>query len=319
MAMKTVDLFAGCGGMSLGFQNAGFNLVAGFDIWRKAIQTYQENFDHPIFEQDLADLDAYKIVRYFQPDMIIGGPPCQDFSSAGKRDESLVRANLTLSFANIIVQVKPQWFVMENVARISKSSTLNLAWKQFKKVGYGLTSYILDASYCGVPQTRKRYFLIGHLQGKDDALKPILQTHQSDKPMTVFEYLGDRLGIEYFYRHPRSYKRRGVFSIYEPSPTIRGVNRPVPKTYQKHPGDAGNIDQNLRALTTLERSYLQTFPGHFKFQGNKSELEQMIGNAVPVKLAEYVAGCILNYMVSVSPPIRDGALGDRQNPYIIPH
>ncbi|WP_318735747.1 DNA cytosine methyltransferase [Roseofilum sp. Belize Diploria] len=56
MAMKTVDLFAGCGGMSLGFQNAGFNLVAGFDIWRKAIQTYQENFDHPIFEQDLADL-----------------------------------------------------------------------------------------------------------------------------------------------------------------------------------------------------------------------------------------------------------------------
>ncbi|MBP0033773.1 MAG: DNA cytosine methyltransferase [Roseofilum sp. Belize BBD 4] len=137
--MKTVDLFAGCGGMSLGFQNAGFNLVAGFDIWRKAIQTYQENFDHPIFEQDLADLDAYKIVRYFQPDMIIGGPPCQDFSSAGKRDESLGRANLTLSFAK------------------------------------------------------------------------------------------------------------------------------------------------------------------------------------PVKLAEYVAGCILNYMVSVSPPIRDGALGDRQNPYIIPH
>lgn len=319
MAMKTVDLFAGCGGMSLGFQNAGFNLVAGFDIWRKAIQTYQENFDHPIFEQDLADLDAYKIVRYFQPDMIIGGPPCQDFSSAGKRDESLGRANLTLSFANIIVQVKPQWFVMENVARISKNSTLNLAWKQFKKVGYGLTSYILDASYCGVPQTRKRYFLIGHLQGKDDALKPILQTHQSDKPMTVFEYLGDRLGIEYFYRHPRSYKRRGIFSIYEPSPTIRGVNRPVPKTYQKHPGDAGNIDQNLRALTTLERSYLQTFPGHFKFQGNKSELEQMIGNAVPVKLAEYVAVCILEYMVSVSPPIRDGALGDRQNPYIIPH
>jgi DNA (cytosine-5)-methyltransferase 1 len=89
-----------------------------------------------------------------------------------------------------------------------------------------------------------------------------------------------------------------VFSIYEPSPTIRGVNRPVPKTYQKHPGDAGDIDQHLRALTTLERSYLQTFPKTFKFQGNKSELEQMIGNAVPVKLAEYVALCIREYLVT---------------------
>jgi DNA (cytosine-5)-methyltransferase 1 len=296
--MKTVDLFAGCGGMSLGFQEAGFNLVAAFDIWEKAIQTYQENFDHPIFKQDLSAVDAYERVSHFQPEMIIGGPPCQDFSSAGKRDESLGRANLTLSFAHIVVKLKPQWFVMENVARISKSQILKIAYNQFKKVGYGLTSCILDASYCSVPQTRKRYFLIGHLQGKDDALKPILQKNKSEKPMTVFDYLGESLGIECFYRHPRSYKRRGVFSIYEPSPTIRGVNRPVPKTYQKHPGDAGDIDQHLRALTTLERSYLQTFPKTFKFQGNKSELEQMIGNAVPVKLAEYVALCIREYLVT---------------------
>jgi hypothetical protein len=166
---------------------------------------------------------------------------------------------------------------------------------------YGLTASILNASYCGVPQARKRYFLIGQLDGKDDALSYFLIKNQSKKSMTVFEYLGDSLGIKYFYRHPRSYKRRAIFSIYEPSPTIRGVNRPIPKTYKKHEGDVCDLNDNLRPLTTIERSYIQTFPTTFQFKGNKSDLEQMIGNAVPVKLAEYVARCILEY------------LGDRSN------
>ncbi|MBE9210263.1 DNA cytosine methyltransferase [Nostoc sp. LEGE 06077] len=154
----------------------------------------------------------------------------------------------------------------------------------------------LNASYCGVPQARKRYFLIGQLHGEDNALSNYLIKHLSKKSMTVFDYLGHDLGIEYFYRHPRSYKRRAIFSIYEPSPTVRGVNRPIPKTYKKHEGDVCDINEKLRPLSTIERSYIQTFPKTFKFQGNKSDLEQMIGNAVPVKLAEYVARCILQYV-----------------------
>ena len=69
-----------------------------------------------------------------------------------------------------------------------------------------------------------------------------------------------------------------------------------PKTYKKHLGDVSDLDENLRPLTTIERSYIQTFPKSFKFEGSKSDLEQMIGNAVPVKLAEYVARCILDYI-----------------------
>jgi len=114
--------------------------------------------------------------------------------------------------------------------------------------------------------------------------------------MTVREYLGNRLGINYYYRHPRSYKRRAIFSIDEPSPTIRGVNRPIPKSYQSHPGDAASLSSNIRPLTTIERSYIQTFPENFSFEGSKTNLEQMIGNAVPVKLAEYVARCIWEYL-----------------------
>jgi DNA (cytosine-5)-methyltransferase 1 len=298
--MKTVDLFAGCGGLSLGFQNAGFDVVAAFDYWLPAIEVYRQNFQHPIFEKDLSQEDICALIANFSPEIIIGGPPCQDFSSAGKRDENLGRADLTFAFGNIISQVKPKWFVMENVDRVTKSQVLKTVLETFKKSGYGLTYSILNASYCGVPQARKRYFLIGQLHGKDDALSHYLIKHQAEKPMTVFDYLGNDLGIEYFYRHPRSYKRRAIFSIHEPSPTIRGVNRPIPKTYKKHEGDVCNINENLRPLTTIERSYIQTFPKTFKFKGNKSDLEQMIGNAVPVKLAEYVAHCILEYIEDYS-------------------
>ena len=294
--MRTVDLFAGCGGLSLGFQNAGFDIISAFDYWIPAIEVYKDNFQHPIYKQDLSINEAYIPVANFNPEIIIGGPPCQDFSSAGKRDESFGRADLTLKFANIVSCVKPQWFVMENVERIVKSEVLKTVIKIFKQNGYGLTSSILNASYCGVPQSRKRYFLIGQLNGEDNILNNYLKKNQSQKPMTVFEYLGNSLDIEYFYRHPRSYQRRAIFSIHEPSPTVRGVNRPIPKTYKKHKGDACDVTEKLRPLTTIERSYIQTFPKTFKFKGNKSDLEQMIGNAVPVKLAEYVAHCILEYV-----------------------
>jgi DNA (cytosine-5)-methyltransferase 1 len=303
--MRTVDLFAGCGGMSLGFQNAGFNIVAAFDYWYPAIEVYKKNFSHPIFEKDLLKEDVCPLIESFSPEIIIDGPPCQDFSSAGKRDENLGRADLSLVFASIINRLKPKWFVMENVNRIEKSIILHKLLELFKKSGYGLTSSILNASYCGVPQSRKRYFLIGQLDGEDNILSHYLIKNQSKQQMTVFEYLGDDLGIQYFYRHPRSYKRRAIFSIHEPSPTIRGVNRPIPKTYKKHQGDLCDINENLRPLTTIERSYIQTFPKTFKLAGNKSDLEQMIGNAVPVKLAEYVAHCILEYIEDRSNRITD--------------
>lgn len=246
---------------------------------------------------DLSNVSDYELFKKYNPDMIIGGHPCQDFSSAGKRNECLGRADLTVSFAEIVTNVKPKWFVMENVARIKNSKALLDSFEIFETAGYNLTSKILNASLCSVPQLRKRYFLIGEFGGKGNVLEYYLEKNLSKKPMTVYDYLGDDLGTEYYYRHPRSYKRRGVFSIHEPSPTVRGVNRPIPKGYTNHVGDAADISSgNVRPLTTIERSYIQTFPKNFVFEGTKTNLEQTIGNAVPVKLAEYVAKCILEYM-----------------------
>jgi DNA (cytosine-5)-methyltransferase 1 len=295
--MKTVDLFCGCGGMSLGFQNAGFDIKLSIDSWDKALKVYAKNFNHPVEKMDLTN-EASAILRLneIRPEIIIGGPPCQDFSSAGKRDESLGRADLTYHYANIVCGVSPEYFVMENVERIKKSAILLDIIKQFKDSGYGLTPVILDASYCGVPQKRTRFFLIGHKSGEDNGLLPFLSKNLSDNQMTIRDHLGNSLGLDYYYRHPRNYSRRGVFSVDEPSPTVRGVNRPVPPKYKKHDGDADETDFSiLRPLTTIERSYLQTFPRTFKFEGTKTNLEQMIGNAVPVNLANYVAKSISEY------------------------
>ena len=294
--MRIIDLFTGCGGMSLGFQNAGFEIVSAFDNWKPAIDVYKANFDHEIINMNLSNVSDYELFKKYNPDMIIGGPPCQDFSSAGKRNECLGRADLTISFAEIVTNVKPKWFVMENVGMIKNSKVLLDSFKMFETAGYNLTAKILNASLCSVPQLRKRYFLIGEFGGKGNVLEYYLEKNLSKKPMTLYEYFGDNLGIEYYYRHPRSYKRRGIFSIHEPSPTVRGVNRPIPKGYKKHRGDAVDISENVRPLTTIERSYIQTFPKNFVFEGTKTDLEQMIGNAVPVKLAEYVAKRVLEYI-----------------------
>lgn len=118
--LTAVDLFAGCGGMSLGFQQVGFDVLAAFEFWNAAADCYAMNFNHPVYRVNLADTDAaVKIIQPMRPNVIIGGPPCQDFSSAGKRSEA-DRASLTESFAKIVAEVHPVCFVMENVGRAEK-------------------------------------------------------------------------------------------------------------------------------------------------------------------------------------------------------
>ncbi|NOT18048.1 MAG: DNA cytosine methyltransferase [Sulfuriferula sp.] len=295
--MKCVDLFAGCGGLSRGFENAGFDVVAAFEYWEPSINVYKENFTHPIFKQDLTnEVESIEKIKAYTPDLIMGGPPCQDFSSAGKRDITQGRADLTYHFANIVCAIKPNWFVMENVEQIKKSHILTDVIEQFSHTGYGLTSVILDASFCGVPQSRTRFFLIGHLNDKHNQLTGTLKKNLAEKQMTIRDYLGDKLQVELYYRHPRNYNRRGVFTIDEPSPTVRGVNRPVPKGYKLNTCDPENADlTKIRPLTTIERSYIQTFPSDFRFPGTKTNLEQMIGNAVPVNLGTFIANAIKEY------------------------
>ena len=316
MELTAVDLFCGCGGLSTGLSQAGFAVRAGFDNWKDAIRVYKANAagnHHQGFVHDMSDEDAtIAAVRAFDPAIVAGGPPCQDFSAAGKRTEG-DRADLTVSFANVVAAVGPVGFVMENVPEAQKSKAFQRALDIFSDAGYGTTVKVLNAAFCGVPQLRKRMFVVGMKGERDGFLDEAIGSGVSPAPMTVRQYLGDELDLLHYYRHPRTYGRRAIFSVEEPSPTIRGINRPMPKTYRKHEADAVRPSAKVRSLTFRERSRIQTFPSGY-FDGlddiPKGSLDQMVGNAVPVALARFVGERLRAHLVSrlESPEIAESAV-----------
>jgi len=188
---------------------------------------------------------------------------------------------------------------MENVPRADAATAYKQAVQRLKDVGYGISKRVVDASRVGVPQTRKRLITIGWLnENSSDEIGELLDSHLSAKRTTLRDYFGDSLGTEHVYRHPRSYARRAIFSIDEPYPTVRGVNRPIAPGYPGHPGDTAPKD-DARPLTTEERARVQTFE-NWTWAASKTDLEQMIGNAVPIKLGEYIGNIILAFQANLS-------------------
>lgn len=306
--MPVVDLFCGCGGLSKGFELAGFNIVAAFDSWQSALTCYNANFNHNAQYLDLDNVDdAVKSIRPYAPTVIIGGPPCQEFSNAGRRQEGPL-ADLTYKYAQIITALLPQYFVMENVPRAKESQAYARARELYTASNYGLTEIVLDASRCGVPQHRNRFFCIGALNSPDGFLTEDIFRHYIGEEISVADYFADNnieLNIEAYYRHPTTYSRRAIFGTNEVAPTVRGVNRPKPATYNHHENDAVPENQMdcITQLTPRQRATIQTFPPNFQFENlqiSRCELEQMIGNAVPVELARFVANRLQEYIQTIA-------------------
>lgn len=303
--LSVVDLYSGCGGLSRGFTDAGFNVQLALDFWKPAVDNYRFLVGEHIQQHDLSDtaatIEKIKALA-IAPDLIIGGPPCQDFSSAGNRSEG-DRADHTIRFADVVCAIQPQVFVMENVTLARKSNAFKTSVEKLRGCGFTVLPISLNAARYDVPQRRRRLFTIGAL----DSTVPVeveryLSRIAAPKDKTVREENISTIeadGIEFYYRHPRSYERRGVFSIDEPSPTVRGVNRPVPAFYREHKNDkhVNKVDiSKVRKLTYQERALLQTFPPDHFWQGNTTDIEQMIGNAVPVRLAQAVAFAVKHSM-----------------------
>ena len=317
--MPVVDLFCGCGGLSKGFELAGFNIVAAFDSWQSALTCYNANFNHNAHYLDLDNVtESVAAIRPYAPTMIIGGPPCQEFSNAGKRQEGPL-ADLTYKYAQIITTILPQYFVMENVPRAKESQAYARARKLYKDNNYGLTEVVLDASRCGVPQHRNRFFCIGALNAPDGFLIEDIFHHYVGEEITVADYFANndiQLDIDAYYRHPTTYSRRAIFGTNEVAPTIRGVNRPKPATYNHHDNDAVPANQmdGITQLTPRQRATIQTFPQNYQFENlqlSRCDIEQMIGNAVPVELARFVANRLQNYIQAVANGGR--IVNERQN------
>lgn len=163
-----LDLFCGCGGLSLGFLQAGYHVVAGIDNWADAIETFNLNHSDSkgicknLLEYDPIELQQSELIS--EVDVIVGGPPCQGFSIAGKRIIDDERNQLYKSFLKFVDFYKPKAFVMENVPNILsigggaiKSQILS----DFEKIGYTIKFKTLLASDFGIPQNRRRTFFVG--------------------------------------------------------------------------------------------------------------------------------------------------------------
>jgi len=168
-----IDLFCGCGGLSYGFIEAGYDVVLGIDHWQDAIKTFEHN--HEGAKGLVADLfnetpkEISKKTGIKKADIIIGGPPCQGFSIAGKRIVDDERNKLYKSFVSFVEFYKPQVFLMENVPNIvsmGKGVVKDNIIEDFEKLGYNVVYKVLLASEFGVPQNRRRAFFIG-TKGED--------------------------------------------------------------------------------------------------------------------------------------------------------
>ncbi len=167
---NVIDLFCGCGGFSKGFEQAGFNVCYGIDLWEDAIVTYKHNFPNAVaVNHDISDVSGNDILSAIgleakAVDVIIGGPPCQGFSLSGKRLIDDERNKLYKSFVRIVSQIKPKIFVMENVpglVRLFDGMVAERVISDFSEIGYDVKMQILSSDNYGVPQQRKRVFIVG--------------------------------------------------------------------------------------------------------------------------------------------------------------
>ena len=173
---NAISLFAGAGGCSLGFSKYGMNILGAYDIWEEAIHTYNENFEgNKAHKTDLANCDFEQIrqtlgLKKGELDLIIGGPPCQGFTTLGKRGEDDPRNRLLLNYAKALETFYPRWFMMENVEGMlttAKGDFVIEAVERMIALGYSVCMKKVYMHEYGIPQRRKRVIIIGNREGKD--------------------------------------------------------------------------------------------------------------------------------------------------------
>lgn len=197
MSIRVVSLFSGGGGLDLGFKNENYEIIWAIDNQKSAVDTYKQNIGNHIIH---ADINAVDISMLPSCDIIIGGPPCQSFSLSGNRKPDDPRGQLVWKYIEIIDHLRPKAFVFENVIGLMSAKAKNgdkvvdLLLNSFGNIGYTLNLKVLNAADYGVPQVRKRIFIIG--MEKNVKFNFPLPTHSVDgvngeRYITTQEALGD--------------------------------------------------------------------------------------------------------------------------------
>lgn len=315
--MKVVELFCGAGGMSLGLKRAGFDVIAAYDSMADAVETYRTNIGDHVYQRDLSDLlSIIPDIVDLKPDLIAGGPPCQDFSVAGQRVEGK-NARLTLAYAITIAATRPEWFMMENVVQAARSRSWAEARAMLKKAGYGISECRVDFSYYNTPEARRRLIVVGRLGERDGFIEGAIADAAAGVPKSVRraftkamgempmaenqwrpEYNLDIIAKGHVYTRPLR-AGRAVRGIDEPYATITRTSGEPPSAafkakYEAHPNDSAPLeDAAIGHQKFLSR--IQGFPEGWKWcSKNKRRIMVMIANAVPPTAAEIIGKVILD-------------------------
>lgn len=317
--MKIISLFSGAGGMDLGFEKAGFDIVFANEFDKTIWATYEKNHSALLDKRDIRMISSNEIPDC---DGIIGGPPCQSWSEAGAlRGINDARGMLFYDYIRILNEKQPKFFVAENVsgmlADIHKDAVKSII-SAFEGAGYHLSVSLVNAVDYNVPQDRKRVFYIGIRNDleknfvfpdpmnvkltlydaiwdlKDSAIpaKPANKTNGTDCIIPNHEYMTGGFSTIYM-------SRNRVRSWDEPSFTIQAGGRhaplhpQAPKMVYIEPNRREFVkgqEHLYRRLSVRECARIQTFPDTFEFiYTDVADGYKMIGNAVPVNLAYAIA------------------------------
>lgn len=317
-----IELFAGCGGLSTGFLDAGINIAAGFELDARAVDAYNYNHGYRGSRCFAADLNAASggellaLSGLKGIDLIVGGPPCQPFSIAGKRQGKRdIRADLIGHFIRIVDELKPSAFMLENVpnlAAIDNGEFLEDVKVELRALGYAVDHTVALAADYGVPQNRKRLVVLG-LKGKKAVRFPVATHGFAERPyLSASDAIDDlpdagEFGEHGIYNHePTAHSADMVarLSGLEPGRRERGSFHdrlhPERPSYTLRAG-SGNFSplrpvhyRHHRVITVRESARLQGFSDDFRWPDRIPRLQQyrQVGNAVPPPMARAFAECI---------------------------
>ena len=320
--MKIASFFSGAGGLDLGFSNAGFDLAFANDNWSGCWETFEKNHEHAICKKSITEIDPQEI-----PEVVgfVGGPPCQSWSLAGSMrgiDDS--RGKLFYNYIELIKSKQPLFFLAENVAGMLSDKHLSEFKKMiqvFREIGYNVSYKLLNAKDYGIPQDRKRVIVVGY---HNKLGKEFEFPQSTNSQVFLKDVIGDL-------SEPKSAKEKnktngkietlnheymngGFSSMYMSRNRVRGwdehsftiqaggrhapIHPQAPKMKFIGPNEREFVNGKehlYRRLSVRECARIQTFPDDFEFfYEDVADGYKMVGNAVPVKLAEVIASKIMN-------------------------
>ena len=303
--LKVISLFSGSGGLDLGFLATGkFEMIFANDFNKAACETYANNIGKHIICEDISKLSDFP-----KAEIIIGGPPCQGFSTANPaRSFDDPRNHLFKEYSRIIKDVKPKLFLMENVSgmvTMENGKVFKLIKKELSSCGYILYDSLLNAKDYGVPQSRRRMIIIGVRKDIDAKFNFPLPSHNENNYATVGEAIINKpiseLNLKRIQQIPEGGSMKDCPAKLQNNSDLNRSMRRLHRSKVSYTIVHNNCDHYYhptenRRITIREMARIQGYSDDFIFVGSKSEQSRQIGNSVPVGLGKAIAKSIHSFL-----------------------